>query len=69
MVRDSILFENTCVGEGAVLDFVVADKSVKVGEGLKLSGCSTLPLYIGKGKSIKAVSQNNNYEVETGKYS
>ena len=51
VVRNSVIMQNTHVGEGAELDCVVTDKDVTVTEGKKLSGDADYPLYIRK-KSV-----------------
>ena len=40
------------IGDGAVLDNVIADKYVKINEGVKLYGGGGEPIIIGKEKTI-----------------
>ena len=51
-VKNSILMPMAFVGEGAKLNYVLADKSVSVRSGKTLSGAETYPVYIGKGIQI-----------------
>ena len=51
-VKNSILFQDTFVGENVSLGYTVSDKNVVVRDGVVLSGHSTLPLYIEKGRMI-----------------
>ena len=52
VVRKSRLFQDTPTGEYVTLNCVIADKNVVVRDGVMLSGHSTMPLYIDKGKLI-----------------
>lgn len=47
-VRNSVVMQNGIIGENAVLNYVVTDKSVVVRDGRVLSGCDTHPFYIQK---------------------
>ena len=51
-VKNSILFQDTFVGKNVSLGYTVSDKNVVVRDGVVLSGHSTLPLYIEKGRMI-----------------
>ena len=51
-VRDSILFQDTRIGGGAMLNCVITDKAVTIGEGRILSGHLTRPFYIAKGATV-----------------
>lgn len=48
VVKNSILMPGAFVGEGAALNYVLADKSVSVRSGKTVSGADTYPVYIGK---------------------
>ena len=52
VVKNSILFQDTITGEGVTLNCVIADKNVVIRDNIVLSGHSTMPLYIEKGKMI-----------------
>ncbi len=52
VVRNSILMQDTYLGDRVELDCVITDKNVAVRDGRTLSGDATLPFFIGKGKMI-----------------
>ena len=52
VVKNSILFQDTFVGDNTSLNCVISDKNVVIHEGVTLSGASTLPFYLEKGKMI-----------------
>ncbi len=52
IVRNSILMQDTYVGNDAALNCVVADKNVIIKDGRVLSGHETMPFFIGKGGLI-----------------
>ncbi len=52
VVRNSILFMDSYVGENVFLNCVIADKHVLFHDGIMLSGHSTLPFYVEKGKAL-----------------
>lgn len=52
VIMNSILFQDTYTGENVTLQYVVADKNVVVRDGVALSGHSSMPFYIDKGKMI-----------------
>ena len=52
VVKNSILFQDTYVGSNVSLNCVVADKDVVIRDGRVLSGHSTMPFYIEKGKMV-----------------
>lgn len=52
VVKNCILFQDTMTGDGVTLNCVIADKNVTVRDNVILSGHSTMPLYIEKGKMI-----------------
>ena len=51
-VKNSILFQDTFIGENASVGYTVSDKNVVIRDGVTLSGHSTLPLYIEKGRMV-----------------
>ena len=52
VVKNSILLQNTYVGDNSFVNCVVADKDVVIREERMLSGHETQPFYIEKGKMI-----------------
>ena len=52
IVKDSVLFRGTYVGENASLNCVVTDKSVHISDGVTLSGNENMPFYIPKGRCV-----------------
>ncbi len=52
VVRNSILMQDTYLGNRVRLDCVITDKSVVIRDGHQLSGDPSLPFFIGKGKMI-----------------
>lgn len=52
VVKNSILMNNTRVGDNAILNYVLADKWVEFGKGMALVGCEGLPIYVRKGKKL-----------------
>ena len=52
VVKDSILFQGTYVGENASLNCVVTDKSVHISDNVVLSGNENIPFYIQKGRRV-----------------
>lgn len=51
-VRDSILMQDTVVGENVRLSCVITDKNVIIKDGRELCGHATLPFYIDKGRMV-----------------
>ncbi len=52
VVRNSILLQDTWVGENAGLNCVISDKKVFIRDGVTLCGHESMPFYITKGKMI-----------------
>lgn len=52
VVMNSILFQDTYTGENVTLQYVVADKNVLIKDGVSISGHSTMPIHIEKGRMI-----------------
>jgi len=52
VVKNSILFQDTFVGDSVSLNCVISDKNVVIHEGVTLSGAPTLPFYLEKRKMI-----------------
>ena len=52
IVRNSILLQDTYVGNDVALNCVISDKNVMIKDGRVLSGHETMPFFIGKGKMI-----------------
>jgi glucose-1-phosphate adenylyltransferase len=51
-VRNSILLQDTVVGDNVELDHVVTDKGVTITSSRSLRGSESFPVYIDKGKKI-----------------
>ena len=49
VVRNSILLQDTYIGENVNLNCVITDKNAVIRDGRNLSGHDTMPFYIGKG--------------------
>lgn len=49
VIKNSIVMQDTYVGEGSSLESVIADKAVVVKSGRTLCGAASFPVYIGKG--------------------
>ncbi|MCI6245771.1 MAG: glucose-1-phosphate adenylyltransferase subunit GlgD [Eubacterium sp.] len=52
VVKNSILMQDTVVGENAKLNCVIADKDVSIKNGVELSGAPTFPVTLSKGTRI-----------------
>ncbi|HIZ10988.1 MAG TPA: glucose-1-phosphate adenylyltransferase subunit GlgD [Candidatus Eubacterium faecavium] len=52
VVKNSILMQDTVVGENATLSYVIADKNVSIKNGVELSGAPTFPVTLSKGTRI-----------------
>jgi len=52
VVKNSIILQDTYIGEHANLNCVVTDKNVLIKDGRNLSGYETLPFFIGKGSMV-----------------
>ncbi len=52
VIKNSILMQDTVIGEHASLNCVISDKNVYVQNRRVLSGCPELPYYIGKGLRV-----------------
>ncbi len=52
VVKNSILMNNTKVGENAILNYIITDKQVHLSEGRTLVGCIEQPAYVRKGSRI-----------------
>lgn len=51
-VSNSIIMQNTEVGDNSVLNYVIADKDVLIRNGRSFMGCESYPVYIGKGNIV-----------------
>lgn len=51
-IKNCVIMQDSTIGENTNLDYVVADKNVKVGDGKTLMGYQTYPVYIAKGSVI-----------------
>lgn len=52
VIKNSILLQDSGIGENVTLNCVIADKNVMIRDARTLSGHQSLPFYIGKGKMI-----------------
>lgn len=52
IVKNSILFQDAVTGDNTFLNCVIADKNTEVSDGVMLSGHSSVPFYIEKGRRI-----------------
>ena len=52
VIKNSILMQDTVVGENATLNCVIADKNVNIKSGVELSGAPTFPISLSKGTRI-----------------
>ncbi len=52
VVKNSILMQDTVVGENSTLSYVIADKNVSIKNGVELSGAPTFPVTLSKGTRI-----------------
>lgn len=52
VVQNSILLQDSFTGENVTLNCVIADKNVVIRDARTLSGHTSLPFYIGKGKML-----------------
>lgn len=52
VIRNSIIMQNTTIGENAMLSCVITDKDVKISSGKALGGTETMPFIINKGKKV-----------------
>ncbi|MEK6190351.1 MAG: glucose-1-phosphate adenylyltransferase subunit GlgD [Carnobacterium alterfunditum] len=54
IVRHSLIMQGSKIAEGAELDYVILDKGVKIGPGVKLKGTKENPLVIEKNSEINS---------------
>ncbi len=52
VVKNSILMQDTVVGENAKIDYAITDKNVVVSNGRNLSSSETYPIYVAKDASV-----------------
>lgn len=52
VVKNSILMQDTVIGEGAKLNYIIADKNVNIKAGVELSGAETFPVSLSKNTRI-----------------
>lgn len=52
VIRNSILMQDTVIGDNAKLNCVIADKDVNIKSGVELSGAPTFPVSLSKGTRI-----------------
>ena len=47
-----IVMQDTCIAADAMLQYVIADKNVRIGPAVTLTGCEALPIVIPKGSEL-----------------
>jgi len=47
-IKDSVIMQDSVIGENASLSCVITDKNVYIGDRRTLAGCETLPYFVGK---------------------
>lgn len=52
VIKNSILFQDTFTGDNVSLNYVLTDKDVVIRDGVTLSGASSMPIYVAKGRMI-----------------
>ncbi len=52
VVKNSVLMNNTKVGENAILNYTITDKRVHLSKGRTLVGCEEQPVYVRKGSRL-----------------
>ena len=52
VVKNSILFQDTIISDSSSVAYTVCDKNVVIRNNVNISGHSTLPLYIDRGKMV-----------------
>lgn len=51
-VKNCILMQDTVVESGASIEYLIADKNVKVSAGKEMKGADTFPLFIAKNHTV-----------------
>ena len=51
-MKNSIIMQDTIVGDGAFLNCVITDKNAVIRDQRMLAGAETQPFYVSKGKMI-----------------
>ncbi len=52
IVKNSVIMQDTVIGNKCSINSVITDKNVEIGEGKVLTGSKTYPIYIGKNAKI-----------------
>ncbi len=52
VVKNSIIMQDTVIGDGAHLDCVITDKNVVIRDRRNLAGCEALPYFVAKGRML-----------------
>ncbi|MBR1763262.1 MAG: glucose-1-phosphate adenylyltransferase subunit GlgD [Eubacterium sp.] len=52
VVKNSILMQDTVIGEGSSINYIIADKNVNIKSGVELSGAETFPVSLSKDTRI-----------------
>jgi glucose-1-phosphate adenylyltransferase len=52
VVKNSILMQDTYTGSDVTLNCVITDKNAVIRDGRNLSGCETMPFFLGKNTHV-----------------
>ena len=47
-----VLMQDTIVGEGTKLEYIISDKNVKITDGKELKGDEAFPVFVAKGQVV-----------------
>ena len=51
-VKNCVLMQDTIVGEGTKLEYIISDKNVKITDGKELKGDEAFPVFVTKGQVV-----------------
>ena len=51
-VKNCVLMQDTIVGEGTKLEYIISDKNVKITDGKELKGDEAFPVFVAKGQVV-----------------
>lgn len=51
-VKNCVLMQDTIVGEGANVEYVITDKNVTISAGKEIKGADSFPVYVAKYRSV-----------------
>ncbi|MCD7884455.1 MAG: glucose-1-phosphate adenylyltransferase subunit GlgD, partial [Lachnospiraceae bacterium] len=52
VVKNCVLMQDTVVGAGAHIEYVITDKNVKFGAGKEMKGTDSFPVNVAKGHTV-----------------